>query len=241
MIRNIKALGLAFLALAAVGALSASAAQADVLGWPVHITTEKDKAVITAQTTAGTNHTLTIGATSIPCKNATLEGTVSQGTHNTQLTATRIEATATYSECTGFGGIAVTVQMHGCKYTITATQTKLTALFGITGCTKEKQITIKSSACTVFIGNQEADLSHITLTNDAKSETTEHHIQDHVTVSGIKYTTNKQFLCPQAATLEYKGTTTIKAYEDAGTEEVLLHEHKYIKHLCGKEVGILAT
>ena len=244
MIRNIKALGLAFLAMAAIGALTASAAQADVNGWPVHITTEKDKAVITGANTAGTIHQLNIGGTTVECEVATFEGTVEQATHNTQLTATQIEVTPTYSGCKGFGGIAVTVQMHGCTYTITATQTKLTAEGGVTGCTKDPKgnelpITIKSQVCTITIGTQAKDFPHITFTNDAKGATTEHHLQDHVTVKGFSYTRDG-FFCPQGEAA-YQGTTTIKAYEDEGDHLVTKHEHQYKEHTCGKEIGILAT
>ena len=236
MIRNFKALGLAFLAIAAIGALTASAAQADSLGWPVHITTEKDKAVITGH---GENGVVSIGGTTLQCKTMTFEGTVEQKTHGSQLTATQIEVTPTFQECTGFGGIAVTVQMHGCTFTITTTQTKLTAETGVTGCTPEKQITIKSQVCTLTIGNQTKDFPHITFTNDAKSETTEHHLQDHTTVKGFSYTRDG-FFCPQGEA-SYSGTTTIKAYEDQEDVKVTKHEHQYFEHKCGKEIGILAT
>ena len=238
MIRNIKALGLAFLAMAAIGALAASVAQAQEV-WPVHITTEEDKAVITGH---AENEVLTVGAQTVQCKTATLEGTVKQATHASQLTATEIHATPTYQECTGFGGIAVTVQMNGCTYTIVSTTTKLTAEGGVTGCTPEKQIVIKSQICTITIGNQTGDLSHITLTNDAEKGTEKHHLQDHVTVQGIQFTRDG-FFCPNAESAEYKGTTTIKAYKDVKDVEVEKHGHKYLEHVDNKEVefGILAT
>jgi hypothetical protein len=43
--------------------------------------------------------------------------------------------------------------------------------------------------------------------------------------------------------MSYSGTTTIKAYKDLGTEEVEdpVSHHKYLKHKCGEEVGVLAT
>ena len=110
MIRSIKALGLAFLAIAVVGALVASVAQGAT-----------DTAVITGQNTAGTAHQLNIGGTTVECKTATLEGTVKQTTHASQLTATQLEVTPTYQECQGFGGIPVTVQTHGCRFTVVGT------------------------------------------------------------------------------------------------------------------------
>jgi hypothetical protein len=233
MIRNIKALGPVLLAMAAIGALASSAAQASP--GEFHITTQNDKAVVTGQ---GENLSLLIGGTGIQCKTATLEGTVAQATHGSQLTATQIEVTPTYQECQGFGGINVTVQAHGCKFTIVGTA-QLTAEVGITDCTSNTSITIKSSICTITIGNQAQDLTHVTFTNDAKGATTDHHLQAHVTVHNLTYVRDG-FFCPQGEAT-YEGTTTIKAYEDAGTDQVTLHDHQYTKHLCGTEVGILAT
>jgi hypothetical protein len=233
MIRNIKALSLALLAMAAIGALAASAAQA--AAGEVHITTQNDKAVITGH---GENEVLSIGGTEIQCNTATFEGTVSQATHGTQLTATEIEVTPTYQECQGFGGINVTVQAHGCKYTIVGTA-QLTAQGGVTGCTAGKSITIKSSVCTITIGNQTQDFTHVTFTNDAKGATTEHHLQDHVTVHGFQYTRDG-FFCPQGEA-SYEGTTTIKAYEDLGTKQVTKHEHQYDEVIEGAEIGIFGT
>ena len=204
-------------------------------GDEVHITTGKDKAVITGH---GEDEVVKIGTTTVQCETATLEGTVSQATHETQLTASELEVTPTYQGCQGFGGIKVSVQAHGCKFTIVGTA-ELTAEGGVTGCTPGKSLTIKSQVCTLTIGNQEQDFPHITLTNDSEQAKEKHHLQAHMTVSGFKYTRDG-FFCPQGEA-SYSGTTTIKAYEDAGTEVVTLHEHQYNGHLCGKEVGILAT
>jgi opacity protein-like surface antigen len=229
MIRNIKTLALALLAMAAIGAIAASAAQA--AAGEAHIALRQG-AVITGH---GENEVLSIGGAEIQCKTATFEGTAEGGFP--QITTNDVTVTPTYQECEGFGGINVTVQMNGCKYTINGTA-QLTAKAQIAGCTEGKKITIKSSICTITIGEQ-GELSHVTFTNHSEQAQEKAHLQDHVTISGFTYVRDG-FFCPQGEAT-YEGTTTIKAYEDLGTKQVTLHEHQYTEHLCGTEVGILGT
>jgi hypothetical protein len=231
MIRSMKALGSALLAVAAIGAVAASSAQA--APGEIHVTTPQ-KAVITGH---GTNHVLKVGNQTVQCKTGTLEGTV-EGTDPAQITAKHVTVTGTYQECTAFG-FAATVVMNGCKYTLRGTA-ELTSQAQVVGCTAAKKIEIKVPAigCTVTIGEQ-AELQHVTFTNDPEGPTTKHHLQDHETVGGIVYTRDGG-LCPQGEAT-YSGTTTLKAYKDLGTKPVKKHEHEYLEHLCGEEVGILGT
>jgi|GEM_PF-1950706 len=240
MIHRIRALGLALLAMAAIGAIGASAAQA--AAGEIHITTT-EKAVITGH---GTNHELTLGSSAVVCTTGQFEGTVEvQPDEKTpvtqdgkQITFKHIIVTPTYQGCKAFGTTA-TVKMNGCQYTLTG-QAELTAQAKVVNCTTGKQIEIVAAGgiCTITIGEQ-AELKHVVFTNDAESETTKHHLQDHETVEGITYTRDGAF-CPQGAS-SYHGTTTIKAYKDAGTQPVTRTGHQSNEHLCGEEVGILGT
>lgn len=231
MIRSMKALGPALLVAAAIGAVGVSSAQA--APGEVHVTTPQ-KATITGH---GTNHVLKVGQQTVECHTGTLEGTV-QGTEISQITTKHITVTGTYQECTAFG-FPATVVMNGCKYTLRGTA-ELTAQAQVVGCTATKKIEIRVPAlgCTITIGEQ-AELAHVTFTNNPEGPTTKHHLQDHETVGGIVYTRHGAF-CPQGVA-SYSGTTTLKAYKDAGTKQVTKHEHQYIEHLCGEEVGILGT
>lgn len=231
MMRNVKALGLAFVAVVAMSAVAASAAQA--VPGEGHITTSETKAVVTGE---GTNHVLSVGGTNVTCAVAKLEGTVQDiGQDPTQLTFLESTVTPTYSNCQ-FGGFAATVQMNGCKYKLVGTAA-LTAQSQVVGCTSGKAITINAAGfCTITIGNQ-AVLPHVTYTND--SGAVPHHVQAHITVGGVAYTRDSVF-CPQGEA-SFSGTTTIKAFKDLGTETVTEHGHQFLKNKCGEQLGILAT
>jgi hypothetical protein len=239
MIRSIKALGLALLAIAAFGAFAAASAQA--VPGEVHITTT-EKAVITGD---GTNHELTIGTQSVKCTTGQFEGTVQNGVNGwqqdgKQLTGKHIIVTPTYENCQYVQLAAkAEVKMNGCQYTLEGTA-ELTSQAKVVGCTTGKQIEIIAAGglCTITIGEQAA-LKHVTFTNDAESQTTKHHLQDHETVTGIVYTRDGAF-CPQGEA-SYHGTTTIKAYKDLGNQLVTRTGHQSNKHNCGEEVGILGT
>jgi hypothetical protein len=238
MISKIKALGLAFVAITAMSAIAASAAQAGQLDVGIQ------PAVITGHSEPGQEHVLTV-TKSTPenkgekfnsfCPTASLEATT-QGLKIDELTATATYGpNAAGAKCQLFGQPA-TVQMHGCKYTLTGTQTTAgvlhpanTATVDIVGCTAGKQITIQSAFCQVVIPEQN-HLSHVVgkneLTEGVKSVTLE------ATVAGITHT---QFgACPDgnnhhSNNASFAGNTWVKAYKDEGVKQVTEHGHQFSK------------
>lgn len=244
MIRSIRALGLAFLAIAAMGAFAAASAQAQ----EVHITTQSS-AVITGSQVAGSNHVFQVNVFStVTCTTGTFEGTVKVGEttkeeqaseNGTQITTKHITITPTYSGCQAFGEPA-TIRMNGCKYTIRG-QAALTSTAQVVGCTSGKKIEIEvpSFGCKTQVGEQAELGGHDIFANNAEKAPEKHHVQDNATVTGIVST--GEGLCPGSNNGQYKGKTTIKAFVDSGTTQVTNHSHQYTQHNCGAEVGILGT
>jgi hypothetical protein len=243
MILNVKALGLAFVAVAAMSVAATGAAQAAQL----HVTTAQ-KANITGTNTNQHVFKLTSPENSeIKCNLAQFEGTVQGG--SPQITAEDVQLTATYTEdCTAFG-LNATIDMNGCKYTITGeNQGALTARVDITGCTtitgqqNHKAIEITVPGCTVTVPQQHG-LSHITFTNEGSGATED--VLAHVNVQGITYESHGA-LCPGGNTItthngDYTGTATFKAFLDNGNGQATHNGHTYQTHLCGAQVGLFAT
>jgi hypothetical protein len=188
---------------------------------------EEESAVITGA--QSTQHVFTISAGTVKCTNVQLEGTVSG--EPGQITAGHVTITPTYSGCQGFG-LAATVQMNGCKYTITGGQAELlTALVDIVGCTEGKKVTVNAGfgGCVATVGEQ-SGLSHVTFTNVAGSPD---HITDSATITGISYELHGG-LCGHPTTVattngSYSGSTTLKAYEDTGNHQATEHSHEFAK------------
>ncbi len=245
MTGKIKTLGLALFAFAAFGLAAVQAAQAgsaDIGAQPSVLTGEQNG-----------NHVLTLQATdfqlwSTVCPVARFEGTV-QG----QINVTEGTFTPTYSgngtaQCKFATFFNAQVVMNGCKYTITGQsegQTLAeTAWVDVAGCTAGKHIEVRVAGglCTITIDEQNT-LSHIRLENVAGSNPA--HIKAIVTVAGIE-TTQDGSGCPDgdnhhATNSVFQGTTTVKAFQDAGTDKVQKHEHQYTEHTCGQQVSLTAT
>jgi hypothetical protein len=191
---------------------------------PAAITAEqKVQEVITVKNTAGS-------PVSIKCSIATFEGTAS--TANT----TDITLTPTYSGCT-LGGLAATVKMNGCKYTLTGSAAQ-TAILDIVGCTIGKTITITKGNCTIAIGEQN-NLSHFIFINEGSASEMDLLAQE--TVGGMKSTqTGSECPAPGATQSDgtYSGTTTIRAFIDSGSRSVTKHEHSYSEVICGSVTSI---
>lgn len=239
MIRNIKALGLALIAVTAMSSVAVSAAQAAPGELHVH---ENTKAVLTATITPNTIHKLAIGTGSpVECTTASLEGTVENATHGSpqpSITVTEATVTATYSGCQFLGGGA-TVRMNGCKYKLVGTAV-LTSQAQVIGCTAGKQIEIIAGggACTITIGAQAA-LPHVTYQHVVHANTKETDAVAHATVSGIAYTRDG-FFCP-SGNASFTGTTTLRAFKDISRVQVTKHNHQYTETIDGEQVGLLGT
>jgi hypothetical protein len=245
MIGNIKALGIAFVAVAAMSMLAGASAQAAEF----HVTTGP-KANITGENTPNLFDTFQLEApenAQVQCTQAQFEGTV-EGV-GAQITKQDITITATYTNhCTAFG-LNATIDMNGCKYTLTGeAQPALTARVDIVGCTtitgqqNHKAIEITTAGCTTTVPQQNG-LSHITFTNEGAGHAES--IEAHVTIQGITYESHGA-LCPGGSTItthngKYIGTSTFQAREHLGTVPAEHNGHKYNKLICGNSVGLFAT
>ncbi len=117
MIRNLKVLGLAVIAVLALGAFSASSA----LAVEFHSDSRTGNTWLTGETNTGagvgTTHVFDAAGSTITCKKATFSGTQAGNT------AADVTMAASYSECTvhvGGFSLAATVNMGGCAYTFNA-------------------------------------------------------------------------------------------------------------------------
>jgi hypothetical protein len=239
MISKIKALGLAFVAITAMSAVAASAAQAGVLDVGA---TPQGSAVITGQIETNQTTVLTVakstggvGNFNSIAEEASFEGTTAAGAQINEATVT-----ATYTKVKLFG-LAATVLMNGCKYTLTgAGHAANTATIDIVGCTAGKSITIQSTSCQVVIPEQNG-LSHVVGTNLNDSP---HSVTLAATVTNITHT---QFgVCPDgnnhhSTNASFTGNTIVKAYEDISSQLVTKHGHQYSELIHGAQVSITST
>lgn len=230
MIRKSITLCLAITAVAALSAMAATAANAGTLhigSSPAVVTGHSEKLVLI----------LFPEGFSVVCDTDTLEATVQQP----QATQTihELTLTETHQLCKLFG-ISATVQMNGCKRTLTGSgQPANTAVFDIVGCTSGKQIQIKTAVCTVDIPEQNG-LSHLVASNIGANE-----VNLQAKVSG---TTAVQTgaACPggnnkHTATASSSGSWILKAFQDAGTDQVTKHGHQYVEHTCGVQIHLIST
>jgi len=183
MTRKFKSLGLvlaAVFAMSAIGASAASAAEFHSAGAPTTITG-----------TQSTSHVFTTSAGTVTCKTATFSGTQS-----TQ-TATTVQLTPTYKECTAFGFINVPIDVNGCSYTFTS--------HGATtvDCAAGKAFEITVPGCTTKVGPQTfAKGMEYTTVGSTPSRS----ITSHTNVTEIEY--NECGTVRKNGT--YKGDTSIK-------------------------------
>ena len=174
MIRNLKTLGLAVMAMFALTAVAASAAQA------VEFHSEIENTTITAKTEAGSNSVFDAAGASISCASGTFTGTQAAKASPT------LTVTPAYSGCTFLGVLNVPVNMNGCQYTFNAN-----GEVAVTGasCTA---ITFEAELCKVEVGKQ-GNLKEATYTNIGTGTGREVTVTPHVT--GITYTSSG--LCPK--------------------------------------------
>ena len=189
MTRNLKALGLALVAVFAMSALTAGSASAAEFHSEGTETT-----VIASQVTT---HVFETTAGEVTCAKATFEG------NQAAKTASSITVTATYKEChfNFFGSkVAATVNMNGCDYTLYASGTADIVCPKVNEVQKEVEVT--GAGCTVKVPGQ-TGLKSVSYTNN------ESHIDITPNLSGIKYS-HSGFTCGTGSgtTGTYTGTTT---------------------------------
>lgn len=229
MTHRMKVLGLALMAIAAVGAFSASYAMGSELHFYNSTNVTGEQVELNSFTTdAGT----------VQCTQATFEGTLVESAEMNELTLT-----GTNTGCQGFGQPAA-IDMNGCKYTVTgAAQPAQTAVVDITGCTTGKSIEITAGGvCRMSIPEQHG-LNHITFEGVSGTK----HVKAKATIQGISYISHGP-LCPNLASStplkqngQYTGQITVKALDDIGSELVTHNGHQYNKLKCGDQIGLLVT
>jgi hypothetical protein len=224
---RIRTLGIALVTVVAVGAAMASVARAgefDIFVTP---------AVLKGQSEAGQQHVFSfVGAGTFKaiCDNASFEGTT------LGLVVEDVTVTPTYSSCK-LAGTAATVQMNGCKYTLTGSLASNTFNMDIIDCTAGKQIQIKTALCTVDIGvqNFQPHLVATNLTGEVTLKTTVSEIAAFQTGAA----------CPGgngAFTLaSLDGNTVVKAFKDISGFQVTKHGHEYIELSAVEQVVIVTT
>ncbi len=133
MIRNLKALGLAVVAVLAMSAVVASAASAET----GTVTAESYPAKLTS-TQVGTNElSIGNGARKVSCTTATVSGELTAAT-------TTLTLTPTYTNCTSTGALPATVTLNGCDYLLHPTKVTATTGTGTVDvvCPAGKEITV---------------------------------------------------------------------------------------------------
>jgi hypothetical protein len=241
MIGKIKALGLACVAVAAMSAFAASAAQAgsfDIGTTP---------AVVTGHSEVNQTHVLSFKSTNGSpfnsiCTTASFEGsTTGQVVSETTVTPTYGSAEAAPTGCT-LAGQAAQVRVNGCKYTITgAGQPANTGVVDVTGCTAATPyIQIKTALCELRIPEQNG-LSHLVGTNLAGGK------EVTLTATVANITVHQAgAACPdgnghKSATGSFTGNTIVKAFKPNGTKQVTKHGHQYVENICGEQVTLVST
>lgn len=213
MPRNLKAIGLTLVAMFAMSAFVASAAQAG------QFTAGESPAVLTGEQTTHNGETLhlfTAGLRKVQCKTALFEGTSTVPT-------TTLTIEPTYSNCES-AGLPATVTLNGCDYLFNEPEANGADFKGTVNivCPAGKTIevhiyssaanhTAGTSLCTITV-EPATKLGSNTYTNVAGSP-------DHVTVTSevanipVKIH-GSALICGTATTSTYTGGTTVKAYKD---------------------------
>lgn len=170
MIRNLKAMGLALVAVFAMSAMSASAASAQSFN------ADSYPAILSGVDLAEPKNAFTTNKGSVECTNSTYSGKLSAS-------ATSVTINATYHSC----GLK-TVSMNGCDYVFHASGTvDLECPVGA-----QVEVSAYSSSshefrlCRILIP-QQTGLKSVTYTNISEGGTTDHVIIEG-TVEGISYT-----------------------------------------------------
>ena len=193
MIRNLKSLGLALMAVAAFGVVGVSAASAAEF--------HSEGATTTLTGTQTSQHVFTTTAGTVKCNTATFSGTQSGAT--TQF----VTVTPFYSGCIAFGFINVPIHVNACTYTFDANNSGQVEI----KCPAGKAIEMTAPGCTTTIGAQKG-LKSRTYTNEGAGTTRE--LTVHTNIAGIHYVecgttrTNGTYV----GTTKITGETALKAH-----------------------------
>ena len=217
MIRNLRALGIAFVAVFAMSAVAASAAHATAAHFKANTGAETAEIKFTADPNEPTQ-TFKTHAGNVTCPE--VHGIYKGLATTASATFTEIK----YTECE-LAGLAATVNFEGvagkpCGYTLTAGNTETEPGKSTGNVTLEPagcKVIINTLKCTVTVEGEQEFKESITYQN---VKTSFEEITANATVKGIKYTTSAT--CPGGGgpfnNGEYNGKITAKGYTTAGTQ-----------------------
>ena len=207
MIRNLKMMGLALVAMMALGAVLASSAFAQ-------FEAEKEPVTLTTSSNEMQKFAPTAGGTAFECTTLT----ISANTPKTKASET-LEVHPTYSNCETFLGAAMSITTTGCNYVFHLKKGETKGTTDVE-CEAGKKIVIKmGSICTYEIGTQ-TGLGSITYKNVGAGTTREVIVEPNL--GGVTWTRiTNDFFCPAGgSTGTYVGNSTITGENAAGTEHI---------------------
>jgi hypothetical protein len=222
MICNVKTLGLALVAVFAMSAFVASAAQATTgaFSWDSG-TTKLDG------TNSGGDHVLTITAGTIKCNIVTWNATVS-GTSSASVTGKEItydDAGGSADVCRGPLGTVPGIEMNGCHYrfntgtTVTsAPNGHTTGTMDIVNCSNaDKSITTNAPGCILHFPEQNG-VGPVTFKTGTNATTGKEDLTIAMLATNLKYK-HTGFVCGngEASNGKYEGNFTITGTTTAGT------------------------
>lgn len=212
--RNLKALGLALVAVLAMGALTASAASAHVF------TSDSESGTTYFTGVDEVQNEFSTPAGTVTCTEVSFKGQAA-GTEQSEVTVH-----PTYNSCTHSILGAVTVETTGCDYLLKGATDGASMATVKVVCESGKAITIKTSiGCDLKISEQSIG-SAVSYANKGGGGEPED-ITVTNTATGIKYSKVATsfgacfFVGGNGSDGEYKGPVTVRGYEDAAhTEQV---------------------
>jgi hypothetical protein len=224
MTRNLKALGLALMAVLALGAIAAGSASA--AGERFH--SEEKTTILTG--TSEASHVFAASGFSVTCTEAHFRGTTIGDSGTT--TSTTLSVHPIYTGCTSSLG-AAPVDTNGCNYTFDSETNASKHLPISIFCTPSNVIKVTAPGCTLSFGSQNI-VNGASVANLGAGTTRD------VTVTATATATFSKsgFGCfvIGGTTGTYTGPTTVKGFKDNGTTGDL-HTDSAIYHE-GAQIGI---
>lgn len=209
MIRRLRAMGVAFAAIAVLGGMSAQFAEAgsfEAESYPVTINGNQIEG----------HHSFKTVASELYCNTYDFQGSLTEASNELALVASPLE-------CSTLGFLAMSVEMNGCTFNFNVKE-KISEGAVHIACPAGKEIVWKASnGCTAKIPAQTIE-AEVTLTNTATKPVKT--IRLATTASGIHYTIEKGSLCVGAPASgsytngTYEGVTTLKGENPKTTEAV---------------------
>lgn len=213
--RNLKRLGIAFVAVFAMSAVVASAAQA-----VNYTSTDGNYPTTVAGNQEGT-HEFKAGIRTVTCSTAQFEGTATAA-------SSTLTITPTYTNCLATGSLPVTVAMNGCDYLFHATSTTASTTDIVCPVGNKIVVNIYASAaahgegkapvCKINIGGQ-TGLTGLATENQGSGTTAS--VKTTANIANIAVTIEGSALvCGTGATATYKGVTPISGSFGGNNEGV---------------------